>query len=112
MDAIEAFIRLPVNTRKGAVERTVKTKYAKQMIGYQLKLIVLPPGTYEERNNQRYYNWISYSWANGDTSVYNDRAAIYADNQLHEIGNNFGLGNAAYKDKENGDTSNMVSRIF
>jgi hypothetical protein len=42
MDAIEAFIQMSVNSRNCAVERAVKTKYAKQMIGYQLKLIVLP----------------------------------------------------------------------
>jgi hypothetical protein len=100
MDAIEAFIQMPVNSRNCAVERAVKTKSAKQMIGHQLKLIVLPPGTYEEGNNQRHYNWISNPWANGDTSVYNDRAPIYADNQLHEIGHNFGLGHATYKDKK------------
>jgi hypothetical protein len=43
MDAIEAFIQMSVNSRNCAVERAVKTKYAKQMIGYQLKLICFTP---------------------------------------------------------------------
>jgi hypothetical protein len=42
MDAIEAFIPMPVNSQNGAVESAVASKYANQMIGYQLKLIVLP----------------------------------------------------------------------
>jgi hypothetical protein len=112
MDAIEAFIPMPVNSKTADAESAVTTKYANQMNGYQLKLIVLPHGTYGvNKDGQWYYNWIAYAWVGGDTSVYNDRAAIYADNQVHEIGHNFGLGHAWYKGVEYGDTSSMVSRI-
>jgi hypothetical protein len=112
MDAIEAFIPMPVNSKTADAESAVTTKYANQMNGYQLKLIVLPHGTYRvNKDGQWNYNWIAYAWVGGDTSVYNDRAAIYADNQVHEIGHNFGLGHAWYKGVEYGDTSSMVSRI-
>jgi hypothetical protein len=104
MDAIEAFIPLPVSSSCFDVDRQVIAKYANQIAGYQLKLIVLPWGTYYYDSN----NWSAYGYVYGDVSVYNDAEAINAEIQVHEVGHNFGLGHAYYNGKEYGDTSNAV----
>jgi len=113
MDAIEATISMPVNSKTSDVESAVRNKYAAQMSGYNLKLIVMPPGTYgvDQSTGNKFYNWLAYGWVGGDVTVYNDVQATFADNQLHEIGHNFGLGHAWYKNEEYADTSNMVSYI-
>jgi hypothetical protein len=105
MDAIEAFIPLPVSSSCYEVDRQVTTKYANQIAGYQLILIVLPSGTYSDNGN---YNWLAYGYVNGYTTVYNDGVAINANVQVHEVGHNFGLYHAYHNGKEYGDMSNVV----